>query len=137
VAGLIAILLLPSPAGAARVTVLGSLAVTLDDGIAPLGVPVDDEISGLSLITNPGVEKTIPQQLPPYTIPMFSDKDKATGQGSLDTLVALTNKTGAALDIFIILRDADGALLPGSPVSRTIPPNGTISFWVSDLIAIP
>jgi hypothetical protein len=136
VAGLIAVLLLPSLAGAKRVTVLGSLTVALDDG-SDLGAPLAGEVTGLSLITNPGIEKTIAQQLPPYTIPMFTDKDKGTGQGSLDTLVVLTNATATALDILIILRDGDGALLPGSPVSRTIPANGTISFFVSDLITGP
>ena len=134
VAGLIAVLLLPSLAGAKRVTVLGSLTVTRNDGVAPLGVPLVDQVTGLSLMTNPGIEKNIPQQLPPYTIPMFSDKDKATGQGSLDTVVALTNTTNAPLNVFIILRDGGGDLLPGSPVARTIPGLGTISFVVSDLI---
>jgi hypothetical protein len=137
VAGLITLLLVPSLAGAKRVTVLGSLTVTLDDGVAPLGVPPVGQVTGLALMTNPGIEKNIPQQLPPFTIPMFTDKDKATGQGSLDTFVALTNTTSAPLDVFIILRDGDGALLPGSPVARTIPGNGTIFFVVSNLIQIP
>jgi hypothetical protein len=141
VAGLITVFLLlsllPSVAGAKRVTVLGSLAVTRNDGVAPLGVPLTDQVTGLSLMTNPGVEKNIPQQLPPYTIPMFTDKDKETGQGSLDTVVALTNTTSSPLDVFIILRDEDGDLLPGSPVARTIPGHGTIFFVVSALIQTP
>jgi hypothetical protein len=71
------------------------------------------------------------------TSPRGEVKDKATGEGSLDTFVALTNTTSAPLNVFIILRDGDGALLPGSPVARTIPANGTISFVVSNLILTP
>ena len=70
---------LPATVSARPLTILGSLTITGNNN-APLA---NSEITGFAVIANPGLEKTMVQQLPPYTIPVFidgeaEDDDEAT-----------------------------------------------------------
>ena len=130
------VLLLPQISAARRQTVLGSLSVTLAGGAA-----LTDQVVGVAIISNPGFEKNVNQQLPPYRIPVFIDADEADAAGpgvphiiarNVETTVFLTNNTGAALDIEIRLRNAEGATL--GTLALTLPPNGTRAVGVSDLL---
>lgn len=120
--------LLPGEVLARRVTVLGSLTVTKADLSA-----LTTEVTGIAVISNPGFEKTMAQQLPPFVIPVFADKETDNpGQGSLDTLVALTNTTDSALALLLTLRNAAGTVLSATPLA--LPARGTAALFVSDLV---
>ena len=117
-------LLLPQAASARAQTILGSLTIT---GVSPT------DLVGIAVIHNPGFEKTITQQIPPLTVPVFVDVDKDDSSGGVltsrfDTLVVLTNTTGNTLiNITLTLLDTDGNQLAtmtinnlGAHASRTI-----------------
>ena len=61
------------PVTARPLTILGSLTITGDNN-APLQ---NNSITGFAVIASPGLEKTMVQQLPPYTIPVFIDGEEA------------------------------------------------------------
>jgi hypothetical protein len=126
----------PSAAQARPVTVLGSVTISDDNG-NPL---TDGSLVGFAVISNPGLEKTMVQQIPPYTFPVFMDGESA-GPGpslrllrrNLDTTVVLTNTTGLALVIKLTLRDATGAVVLGT-LTRTLETLETRAIPVSDLL---
>jgi hypothetical protein len=97
-------LLLPQNSSAKSQTVLGSLTIT---GAGPT------DLVGVVVTHNPGFEKTISQQIPPYTVPIFvdADVDDTTGQvvnSRFETTVILTNTTGATLNLTLTIMDAGG-----------------------------
>jgi hypothetical protein len=129
-------LALPAAAPARPVTVLGSLTITGDGNVAL----ANDEISGFAVIANPGLEKTIVQQLPPYTLPVFLDGDGPDGSPSLrllrrnlDTTVVLTNTTNGPLVIEITVRDAAGAIIAG-PRDMTFAAHETRTFQLANIL---
>lgn len=135
---LLAGLVLPAAAPARPVTVLGSLVITGDGG----GALTNSEITGFAVIANPGLEKTMVQQLPPYTIPVFIDGDGPDGgppnslrilRRNLDTTVVLTNTTNLPLTIEVTVRNAVGAVIAG-PTDMLFAAHQTKTFQVSDLL---
>ena len=136
---LVAVLALPVAAPARPVTVLGSVAIT---GVAA-GVEFDltNQITGFAVIANPGLEKTMVQQIPPYTLPVFIDGDGPDGSPSLrllrrnlDTTVVLTNTTNAILIIRVKIWRGAGTEPPLSLTDITFNPHETKTFQVSDLL---
>jgi hypothetical protein len=141
---LLAGLVLPAAAPARPVTVLGSLVITVtraDGAVLPLP---DNAITGFAVIANPGLEKTIVQQLPPYTLPIFIDGEGPDGgpptlrllRRNLDTTVVLTNTTGDPLTIEVTIRNAAGAVIVG-PTDMPFTAHQTRTFQVSDLPLLP
>jgi len=63
---------LPAAVSARPFTILGSLTITGDNN-TPLQ---NNAITGFAVIANPGLEKTIVQQFPPYTLPIFIDGEE-------------------------------------------------------------
>jgi hypothetical protein len=127
---LLGTLLVPGETAAKRILLLGSVRV---DKVTPGGpvAPEDGELTGLAVIMNPGLEKTMAQQLPPYTIPVFVDVDNGGGP-NLDTLLALTNTTAAPLEVQVTLYDRTGTVLGTRTV--TLAGHATESFPVSSLV---
>ena len=127
-----AALLLPQVGWAGSHTVLGSLIVTKADG-SPL---TTGDVVGLALIANPGLEKSMAPQLPPYTVPVFIDVDTDSGDhvvnSRFDTTVLLTNTTGSPLPVLLTVRDAGGVTL-GSQM-LTIAAHGTAAVMLSSLL---
>ena len=131
-------LLLPRGVSASHVTVFGSLTITKQGG----GV-LTTELVGLALIANPGLEKNITIQIPPFSFPVLvggetEDAPEATSSSKLltkniDTTLVLTNTTSGTLSLTLTLRDAGGHVL-----STTNPPslaaNASTVIMVSDLL---
>jgi hypothetical protein len=106
-------LLIPSGVGAKRpVSVFGRLSITDSQGL-PLN-PAAPPLLGFALIANPGLEKTVTIQIPPYTFPVVvnADLDDQGNNGNLDTVVVLTNVSGAPLSVRLTLLDASGTAIP-------------------------
>lgn len=127
-------LLLPTAAVAKRVTAAGSLIFTRENGPALI-----NELVVTTVMANPGLEKTVAQQLPLpgaiYVVPFFVNQEKNNpGQGDLDTFVTMTNTTGSPLSIRLTLRGADGNELAGSPSIMNLGPHETILFTLSGLL---
>lgn len=137
--------LLPSAAPARPVTVLGSVTIVkvTVPGNPPTTVPLtvdSPELTGFAVIANPGLEKTITQQLPPYTIPVFIDGEGEDGRPSLrllrrnlDTTLVLTNTTNETLRVQLTVRDATGAAL-GTPTVLEFDAHQTQAVSVSELL---
>ena len=92
----------------------------------------------LSVTSNPGLEKVLTQQLPLpgalFVVPVFVNKDKNhLDDGDLDTILALTNTTGASLDLILTLRALDGSVLTVSTQS-TLGAHETRVIVISDLL---
>jgi hypothetical protein len=129
-------LLLPGAGWAGPHTVFGSLTV-LNASPAPDGSPLNPgDIAGLAIIANPGMEKTISEELPPYTVPIFVDVDEDNAQqivkSRFDTTAVLTNTTGSQLSVLLIVRDAAGTTLGSETL--TIPAHGTAVVMLSSLL---
>jgi hypothetical protein len=138
---LVAGLALPLAAAARPVTVLGSIAISGVDATLVEFVLTNTQITGFAVIANPGLEKTIVQQLPPYTLPVFIDGDGPDGSPSLrllrrnlDTTVVLTNTTAAPLTIRVKIWRAAGTVPPLAETDLTFGPHETKTFQVSDLL---
>lgn len=100
---------------------------------------VINELVVATVMANPGLEKTVAQQLPLpgaiYVVPFFVNQEKNNpGQGDLDTFVTMTNTTGSPLSIRLTLRGADGNELAGSPSIMNLGPHETILFTLSGLL---
>jgi hypothetical protein len=132
--------LLAAPASAA--TLLRSVSVTKLVGAVESNLTADPpELVGTVVISNPGLEKTITQQLPPFTLPIVID---AEGSGNslkvlkknLDAVLLLTNPSGtAAITVVIRVWDPDGAeLTPPGGVSQTLAAHATKAIRISDLL---
>ena len=125
-------LLVPAGAWAAHVVALGSLTIT-GSGTTLSTAPPD--LVGVAVIANPGLEKTITIQIPPYTFPVFVDKDPSnSSSGNFDTLLALTNVSGAPLTIKLTVHDTTGATVPLATDTFSIPVNGTLTVQLSTLL---
>lgn len=136
-------LLLPPGVSAKTVTMLGSLTITK---VVTAGPPIVEtalttELVGIALIANPGLEKIITQQLPPFTVPVFVDVDaddvrESSGPKILrkrvDTTLILTNTTDDPLEIHLTLRDPGGNTL--GTQSRTLGDHATLALSLSDLL---
>jgi len=132
---------LVGPASADTV-LLGSVSVTkLVTGVeGPLTADPPDVV-GTVVISNPGLEKTITQQLPPFTLPIVIEAD---GGGpslkqlnkNLDAIMLLTNPSAtAAITVVIRVWGLDGAqLTPAGGVSERLPAHGTKAVRLSDLL---
>ncbi|MGH7263502.1 MAG: hypothetical protein ACREMB_01450 [Candidatus Rokuibacteriota bacterium] len=123
-------LLLACPAQAAAAAFVGSVTV---EGAA------EGEVVGFAVTANPGLEKTITQQLPPLTVPVIVEGDAGPGPAgpkflkkNLDTLLVLTNTTGVALNLTLRLRDADGGDV--GTQALTLNPFATQVIIVSNLL---
>ena len=128
---LIIALMLPAGALAKRVTGGGSLTITKASGA------LTTELVVTAVLTNPGLEKTVTQQLPLpgplYVLPFVVNEDKSNPQqGDLDTILLLTNTTGSSLSILLTLRALDGTVLATSP--QTLSANQTLVLFISDLL---
>jgi hypothetical protein len=127
-------LLLPVSASAKRLTVAGSVAITRADDVA-----LKDELVVTAVMSNPGLEKVVAQQLPLpgpiYVFPFFIDHELgSSGPGNFDTIVALTNTRDAGLSIKLIVRTSDGAEIDGSPHTIDLAPHATKLLSLSDLM---
>ncbi len=132
---------LVAPASADTV-LLGSVSVTkLVMGVEGPITANPPELVGTVVISNPGLEKTITEHLPPFTVPIVIDAD---GSGpslkllnkNLDAIMLLTNPSGtAAITVVIRAWGPDGAqLTPVGGVSETLPAHGTKAVRLSDLL---
>ncbi len=123
-------LLLPLGASAKTQTILGSVMIT---GVSPT------DIVGVAVIHNPGFEKTISQQIPPLTFPVFVDVDEDDVSGAVlnkrfDTVVTLTNATAGPLDdITLTLLDASGTTALAS-TTIDLAANASAAVFLSDLL---
>ena len=125
-------LLAPSGVWAKRITAQGSVTITGGTG------PLTTQLVVTAVTANPGLEKSITQQLPLpgplFVLPFFVDKEKdSPRQGDLETVLFLTNTTGAVLVVTLTLRDADGEILATS-TPPSIPAHGTRTILLSDLL---
>jgi hypothetical protein len=125
-------LLVPATGWAKRVTAGGSLTIAGGSG------PLTNQLVAVMVTANPGLEKTIVQQLPLpgplYVAPFFVNEDKnKPGQGDIGTLVLLTNTTAAPLAITLTLRDLDGNVL-GTPAPVNLAAHETRVIELSDLL---
>lgn len=123
-------LLTPSGVWARRVFAQGSVTIT---GAGPL----TNQLVVTAVTANPGLEKSITQQLPLpgplFVLPFFVNKETNNpGQGDLETVLFLTNTTSSALAVTLTVRDADGNILATS--TSSIPANGTRTILLSDLL---
>lgn len=131
-------LVLVGPAAAHQVSVSGSLTITGPAGAEPTG------LVGVAVVANPGYEKTITLQIPPFTLPVFIDGDRDDDDGSatshhgwgerrLDTTLVLVNSTGSALSLEITVRDRSGTIL-ANDVPVSLAAHETKVVQVSDLL---
>lgn len=139
-AGLIAlgiVLLLPSAIVAGPHTMLGSLKIEAADAS-----DLTDKLVGFAVIANPGLEKTITQQIPGFTLPVLVDGDRADGPGRrpflnrrLDTTVVLTNTNATGdgtLNIVLKLRNANGVLL--ATQAHALAQDATVVVHISAIV---
>ena len=127
---LVAALLVPEVASARRTVVVGSLTIA--------GVNIQNAIVAMAVVSNPGLEKTIVQQMPPFTVPVVVDADlddvpkpRVLGK-NLDTTVIITNLIAAPVGVTLIVRDGDGQIIGTLDVS--IPGNGTRAVSLADAL---
>ncbi len=131
-------LLVPSGAWAdKKVTAFGSGALTKPDDTA-LGATA---LVGAVVTANPGLEKTITLHIPPYTFPVFVNKneDKPDDDNNLDTVLVLTNTSGGSLMFKLTLRDSGGTpiTLKNGMTSQTFTMTAnfqTLVIFISDLL---
>jgi hypothetical protein len=128
---LVAVLLMPGIAGARRGNMVGSLTIS--------GADLPNRLVGIAVVSNPGLEKTMVQQIPPFTVPVIVDvefDDSSTGprilNKNLETTVVLTNVSTTPLTVTLTLRDGDGNEI-GS-VDVQIPGNGTRALSLADAV---
>jgi hypothetical protein len=133
-------LLFPTGSWARRDAVVGSLTITKAGGVA-----LSTELVGLAIITTPGWEKMVGQQIPPFTLPIVLDGERdddddgafsghsRRGPMYTDTNLVLTNTTASPLDLELTVRDGAGAvLLDRAPL--TLAAHATISTLLSILV---
>lgn len=129
-------LLLPTSALARRVSVFGSLTIARCTDVACTGTTgLTTEFNGVSVTTNPGLEKTITFQIPPFTFPVFVNKETdSPGGGDLDTLLVLVNVSGSSQTIKLTLLDVDGNPVTLTTGIFTVDANHTLSLSLSSLL---
>jgi hypothetical protein len=124
-------LLVPGIAAARRGNMMGSLTISGDN--------LPNRLVGIAVVSNPGLEKTMVQQIPPFTVPVIVDvefEDSSNGprilNKNLDTTVVLTNVSTTPLTVTLTLRDGEGNEI-GS-VDVQIPANGTRALSLADAV---
>src|SRR5262245_20405616 len=127
---LAAVLVVPG-VWAKRITVAGSVTIT------KVGGALTTELVAAVVTANPGLEKTIVQQLPLpgplFVLPFFVDAEKGNPQGGdIDTTLLVTNTTAAPLSVVVTLRALDGSTL--ATVPETLAANETRVIVLSDLL---
>ena len=140
---LVTALLLPAGgAWAKRVEVAGGLFIdkcaSISGSTCITPGPLTNELVVTAVLANPGLEKTITQQLPLpgplYVVPFLVDEDKDNPQpGDFDSILGLTNTTNATLNIRLILRKTDGTTL--TTILRALDPFATIEILLSDALS--
>jgi hypothetical protein len=128
---LVAVLLVPGIAAARQGNMVGSLTINGDN--------LPNRLVGIAVVSNPGLEKTMVQQIPPFTVPVIVDvefEDSSNGprilNKNLDTTVVLTNVSTTPLTVTLTLRDGDGNEI-GS-VEVQIPGSGTRALSLADAV---
>src|SRR5574337_828779 len=83
----VGVALFPASALAKRVVVFGSLTIAKCTDVPCTGTTgLITEFTGLAFLANPGLEKVIASQIPPFTFPVFVNTDTdSPGGGDLDT----------------------------------------------------
>lgn len=122
----------PTSVWAKRVTAGGSLAIAGNPG------PLTTQLVVVIVTANPGLEKTIVQQLPLtgpiFVAPFFVSEEKGNPlPNDIGTTVLLTNTTGAALSITLTLYDLDGVAI-GTPTVLNFAAHETKVIKLSDLL---
>lgn len=102
-------LLLPQNSSAKTQTVPGSLTIT---GAGPT------DLVGVVVTHNPGFEKTISQQIPPFTVPIFVDGDT-------------DDTTGGTLNLTLTILDASGTTTLATSMVSLPPPHATTAIDLS------
>jgi hypothetical protein len=121
------------------VTIMGSVNVALSGG----GTLAPDDLVGFAVTANPGLEKTITQHLPPFTLPVFVDGERDDDNDAVtqsrrplrvrfDTTLVLTNPKTTTIEILVTLRGADGATLGTQTV--VLGPHVTVIVPLSPLV---
>ena len=108
-------LLAPAGAWAKRITAGGSVEVT-GSSLNALS-----QVVATLITANPGLEKTIVQQLPlansAFVAPFFINEEQGNpGQNDIGTTLVLTNTSEASLGLTVILYNLDGSVLVTSQV---------------------
>ena len=130
---LVVTVLQPIGASAGSVSMVGSVTITGAGGVA-----LTTQLTGFAVVANPGLEKGITIQVPPFTFPVFVEGENADGsvgkllKKNVDTTLVLTNTTAAALPIEVTLRDANGTVL--SLTLESLAARATNVTFVSDLL---
>ena len=125
-------LLVPTGAWAKRVTAIGSVVIT-GDNVEPL----TNQVVATVITANPGLEKTIVQQLPLpgplFVAPVFVSAEQGNpGQNDIDTTVFVTNATTSSLTIIVTVYNLNGS--PLVSVSATLASRETRVIAVSALL---
>ncbi len=129
-------MLLPASALARRVSVFGSLlidrctneACTTTEGLTT-------QFNGVVVIANPGLEKTITFQIPPFWFPVFVNKETdSPGGGDLETRLVLVNVSGDFQKIKLTLRDLDGNIVALTTDIFTVDAAHTLNLLLSNLL---
>jgi len=129
-------MLFPAGASARRVSVFGSLTIAkCTDGMCTGTTGLTTEFNGLSITANSGLEKTITVQIPPFTFPVFVNKEtESPGNGDLDTLLVLVNVSGSSQKIKLTLLDLNGNPVALTTDTFTVDANHTFTLSLSSLL---
>ncbi len=124
--------LLPTGAWAEHKTAFGSLTLTG----SPTLVTSPPTLVGFAVIANPGLEKTITVQIPPYTFPVAvnTNTDDKENDNNLDTLVVLTNVSAGSETVVFTLRDPSGTPITLTPNTFVVAANNTLAVSVASLL---
>lgn len=125
-------LLAPAGAWAKRVTAGGSLTITT------ASVPLTTQLVVTAITSNPGLEKTIVQQLPLpgplYVLPFFVNAEQGNPQsGDLNTILLVTNTSNGIVSFTVTLRGFDGNVL-ATFTPQALIGNETRVIQLSDLL---
>lgn len=129
-------MLVPASALAKRVSVFGSLAIDKCTDVACTGTTaLTTELNGIVIIANPGLVKNITFQVPPFTFPVFVNKETdSPGDGDLDTRLVLVNVSGNSQQIKLTLRDLNGNPVTLTTDIFTVDVNHTLNLLLSHLL---
>ena len=139
---LVTALLVPAGAWARRIEAAGGIFIDKCASISGTTCvtpgALTNELVVTAVMANPGLEKTITQQLPLpgplYVLPFIVDEDKDNPKpGDFDTILGLTNTTNATLNIRLTVRKTDGTTL--ATILRTLNPFATIEILLSDALS--
>lgn len=129
-------MLFPAGALAKRVFIFGSLTIAKCTDVACTNTTgLTTEFNGVVFLANPGLEKTIALQVPPFAFPVFVNTDTVSpGGGDLDTTLALVNVSGGSQTIKLILRDSNGTLITLTQDIFTVDADHTLNLSLSSLL---